>query len=302
MVDNVFLNDLITNGIESDFLDFKRDAYRTETHPDLIIDIMSMANSKHLGKKYIITGVKETPFGTKELVGIDISINQDASVYQELIYSNIEPEIGFHYYTALIDSKWVGVFEIYESNNKPFMLKKKNKRNFLEGYCSIRKGSVNKAALRRDFDDFYLSRENFEVEILEPNLRAVNVVNGCANLEVAIRNDTNQAITLVHGILQIKNRSGVDVSLHRVFGFKKFVGADFQLSLTPKSEQVGDLLLGFESSDCLRLNLDEYGHTNERFEFLLTFTDSRGKKYKTQISEGFVYAQGDFLWKVKLKK
>ena len=52
------LQELIENGYESNFLDFKTKMYSRKGNPDILKDIMAMANSNHLGKKYIIMGIR----------------------------------------------------------------------------------------------------------------------------------------------------------------------------------------------------------------------------------------------------
>ncbi|MBB6218107.1 hypothetical protein HNQ80_004247 [Anaerosolibacter carboniphilus] len=61
------------------------------------------------------------------------------------------------------------------------------------------------------------------------------------------------------------------------------------------------MFVGFESLDCLRLNLDEYGTTDERFIFKLIFMDTYDNEYVAVIEDGFVFAKGTVLWKVQEK-
>lgn len=61
------------------------------------------------------------------------------------------------------------------------------------------------------------------------------------------------------------------------------------------------IFVGFESSDCLRLNLDEYGTTEERFILELLLTDTYNNEYCCRIDDGWIFADGKFLWKVQLK-
>ncbi|WP_113050512.1 hypothetical protein [Paenibacillus polymyxa] len=85
-------------------------------------------------------------------------------------------------------------------------------------------------------------------------------------------------------------------------GLDEYVGADFKLCLPPKSEVVGHLMVGFESSDPLRLNIDEYGICAEKYVFELLLVDARMNRYTATMREAGVFAKGDFLWKVKQQK
>ena len=57
----------------------------------------------------------------------------------------------------------------------------------------------------------------------------------------------------------------------------------------------------FNSSDCIRLGLDEWGLVAKTFTFELILYDTLDNQYSAKIENGSVYAQGELLWKVKLK-
>ncbi len=222
-----------------------------------------------------------------------------------IILEYIEPEIRLDYYPVSIDNKHVWVLKIHSSNKEqPYMLKKQY-NDLREGLCRVRKGSYNAYAKRKDFEDFYLFRETFEVELMENTLTAAAIYAklGCARTSISIRNHTSLPVVLRYGMLTIYNKSGEELSRHRVYVFEKdMMGADFKLSLAPKEEKYGDVWVGFSSTDCLPLKLDEDGLTDERFVFMILFMDTNGREYINTIEDGFVSAQGDFLWKVNKRK
>ncbi len=57
----------------------------------------------------------------------------------------------------------------------------------------------------------------------------------------------------------------------------------------------------FNSSDCIRLGLDEWRLSANSFTFELILYDTLDNQYSAKIENGSVYAQGELLWKVKLK-
>jgi hypothetical protein len=293
---------LIENGYESDFLDFKKVQYRRETFHELIVDIMSMANSNNEGDKYIITGIKDKPSGEREIFGIKHEEFMDSSVYQNIVSDNVEPEIQFDYFPLEIEDKLIGVLKISSSNNdRPYMLKKQYK-GLNEGLCKIRKGSNNVLAMRKDIDTFFSSKELFEVKFMENTLMAVYDKEGCARTSITIRNLTKKPVVLNYGLLTVLNIEEKELSRHRVYGFdNKIVGADFYLTLSPMEEKLGNLFVGFESSDCLRLGIDKDGYTEEMFIFKLLFVDTYDNEHIATIENGIVHVKGKFLWKVQLK-
>lgn len=292
--------ELIEFGYECDYLDFKERQYHKDKSMDLLMDIMAMANSRHNGDKFIIVGVKDRPEG-KEIKGIDPKEFIDSSNYVQLILNNIEPEIQFDYFKYEYKGAVLGVFKIYKTDNKPYMMRKKFDR-LNEGYCLIRKGSTNTVAKRSDFDYMYLNKGQFEMRFLENALHAVYDADSCASIEVALTNSTELPVTVIGGSLYVSNDQGKELSRHRVYGFHEYVGAEFQLTVLPRSEVVGHLMVGFESSDPFRLNIDEYGIGAEQFDFELLLVDAREKRYVATMNKASVFVDGDFLWKVKQQK
>ena len=293
--------ELIETGVESAKLDFKEQMYPKNGTPGLLKDILAMANSNHPGKKYIIMGVKDRVGGERTISGVSSEQVVDAASYQQFILNNIEPDVDFDLHYFEYQDKKLAVIEIEDTSNKPYFIKKKYK-DLNQGLCLIRKGSTNSIASRADFDNFYEKKNGiFEARILDNHLRAIKVEDGTALLDTSFRNLTLNPVTIVAGRLLIKDVNNKIKSRHTVYGFEKEMGADFRITIPPKQEFTGDLHLGFGSNDCFLLNLDKYGHTDETFIFELQFRDSYDNEYYTSIDDGFVYAKGEFLWKVALK-
>ncbi len=294
------IKELIEFGYECDYLDFKEKQYHKDKSMDLIMDVMAMANSRYNEDKFIIIGIKDRPEG-KELKGIDPTEFIDSSNYTQLILNNLEPEVQFDYFKYEYKDKVFGIFRIYETVNKPYMMRKKfNKLN--EGYCLIRKGSTNSIARREDFDYMYLKKGHFEIRFLEQCLYALNDLKGYASIQVLLSNNTDSPITLIRGTLYIYDNYKTELSKHPVYGVNEDLGADFIVQLSPKSEIVGCLNVGFGSSDPLKLNIDEYGTSENKFIFELILIDARNNEYSAIINESGVIVKGDFLWKVKYQK
>lgn len=161
---------------------------------------------------------------------------------------------------------------------------------------------MNAIAIRNDFDYMYQKQGNFELQFRENILHAVHDSDGCASIEVLISNLTNNPITIIRGLLVIKNDQNKELSHHRVFGFNEFTGADFQLPLPINTEVVGNLMVGFQTTDPFRLDIDEYGLSDREFVFELILWDGRNIEYITTNENCAVFTNGDFLWKVKKSK
>ncbi len=153
---------------ESSYVDFKKTQYHTNNKDELLKDIMSMANANIENRiRYIIIGVKHLPSGEREIHPLSENEFIDDANYQELVRSNIEPEIQFTYKQVYYENKLLGVFEITGCNNRPYILKKKTSK-LEQGACYIRRGSQNGRAIREDFegmyDERYTKRREMEIK------------------------------------------------------------------------------------------------------------------------------------------
>lgn len=105
---NYSIDEIIKSGHECEYLDYKAEVYKN--NEALIKDIMAMANSKYNGNKFIVIGVKDYVNGSREVVGVAEEELVDQASYQQLILSNIEPDINFRFYPYEFNGKLLGIF------------------------------------------------------------------------------------------------------------------------------------------------------------------------------------------------
>ncbi|MEG1058664.1 MAG: ATP-binding protein [Clostridia bacterium] len=148
--------EMIENGFESEYLDFKLEIYDfsiKEKKQDFLVDMLSMANSNYQGDRYIIIGMQDLP--KRIFKGIDDRNKiKDSATYQQIISENIEPSINFQ----LIEFEHNNLFLIfkipYEQIDRPYIIKK-DFDTLKKGTCRIRKGSQNSFITRYDLDSIY---------------------------------------------------------------------------------------------------------------------------------------------------
>lgn len=145
------LDDLIKFENENSSLDFKAIQYKKEQYEAFLKDVISMANANVDGDCYVIVGVKYLSDGERTIEGIPKKEFIDESTYQQLANENIEPEISIKYFSYKVENKSVGVFQISDRNDKPYMMKK-DFRSLKKGDSFIRKGSHQPRLSRRDLD------------------------------------------------------------------------------------------------------------------------------------------------------
>ncbi len=155
------LDDLIEHENENTCLDFKAEQYKKEKHEDLIKDVIAMANADTRNDRYIIIGVKHSPSGDRNVLGIDKKEFIDAAVYQQLIAENIDGELKFEYYSYEFEGKTLGIFKIYNCLDRPYLMKKDFK-SLKKGDGFIRKGSQQSRMDRKDLDRIYKNKSKAE--------------------------------------------------------------------------------------------------------------------------------------------
>lgn len=152
------LDDLIEFEEEHTCLDFKSKEYNKDNWTDLIKDVMSMANSLDSNTKRIVIGVKHTPGEEKEFLGIE-EISDQATL-ENIIQENIEPTINFRYFKHIFKGVNLGIIEISNNNDRPYMMKKDYGKGLKRGDAWIRKGSRQSRLGRPELDEIQRNKKN----------------------------------------------------------------------------------------------------------------------------------------------
>jgi hypothetical protein len=155
--------DLIKYHQENEYLDFKKEEYTRANRHELIMDVLAFANAAYEGSRFIIIGVKKD---VQETLVYNIENPTDSASIQQLIHTNITPELDVSYYPYTYDDKNLMVLEIKNPCQKPYFPNKKieiqGKTVLKEGSSLIRKGSYKCELKRSDLEDIYLDRSKFE--------------------------------------------------------------------------------------------------------------------------------------------
>ena len=104
-------------------LQFRKHAYGRQNVQDFLRDVLAMANASVEGARYIITGVGFDSKGRKRVYGIDRDDFSGKPAYQALASEHIEPAVRLRYEPAMIDGERVGVFEIGDCQDRPYMMR-----------------------------------------------------------------------------------------------------------------------------------------------------------------------------------
>jgi hypothetical protein len=136
---------LVQTETPSTAVHFRKSAYGRNGVRDFLRDVMAIANASIKGKRYIITGVDFDDKERKQLFSVD---NEDFSgkpAYQSIANEYIEPPIRIKYKPVTVDGERIGVFEIGDCQDRPYMMRVDFSETLRRGDAYIRS---NKSALK----------------------------------------------------------------------------------------------------------------------------------------------------------
>ncbi len=132
------LADIVQSGAPPTGVQFRKRAYGSSGVRSFLRDVLAMANAAVEGPRYIITGVDFDAKGRKRLRGVkrdDFSGNPD---YESLVSEHVEPAVRIRYNAVTIDEKQVGVFEIGDCQDSPYMMRVDHSETLRRGDAYVR--------------------------------------------------------------------------------------------------------------------------------------------------------------------
>ncbi len=189
---------LLATKQESDVFDIKLKYYEEDKKSSLIKDIVSFANCKELGDKFIIFGVEDKTFKIKGMSGE----LPDISEIQSLLNSYIEPSIKIELGSQIVEGKEIKYIKIKNCINKPYVIKKPYSKNgkteLRDGEIYIRKNATNSIATRNDLIQMFAEKEKFSIAINESAISSRAIL-----LLLELKNETNNIIDVTKMAIRI---------------------------------------------------------------------------------------------------
>ncbi len=90
---------------------------------EFLRDVVAMANASVHGTRYIIVGAEIDKNGNKRLASVSRDDFSGKPSYETLVTDFIEPPIRLKYHRVSVDGKRIGVFEIGDSQDRPYMMR-----------------------------------------------------------------------------------------------------------------------------------------------------------------------------------
>lgn len=102
---------------------FRKRPYGRDGIEEFLRDVISMANAQVEGRRYIITGVEFDEKGRKRVLGVERNDFSGKPAYQALANDHIEPPMRIRYHAVTVDGERVGIYEIGDCQDRPYMMR-----------------------------------------------------------------------------------------------------------------------------------------------------------------------------------
>jgi hypothetical protein len=104
-------------------IQFRRHAYGNEGIRSFLRDVLALANASVEGNRYIVVGVDLDEKGRKRTQPVRTEDFSGKPSYQSLANEFIEPPVRIRYKPVSIDGTRIGVFEIGDCQDRPYMMR-----------------------------------------------------------------------------------------------------------------------------------------------------------------------------------
>ncbi len=136
-------------------IQFRRDKYGSAGIRDFLRDVLAMANAPVEGPRYIVVGVDFNSQRQKKVHAVDAEDFSGKPSYQSLANEYIEPPLRIRYKPVSIDGKRVGVFEIGDCQDRPYMMRIDYSETLRRGDAYVHSKGSNMKMGRRQLSELF---------------------------------------------------------------------------------------------------------------------------------------------------
>jgi hypothetical protein len=114
---------IVQSASPSTGIQLRRSEYGHAAVRDFLRDVMAMANAPVEGHRYIVVGIDVDDNGRRQINDIDREDFTGDPSYQALASEFIEPPIRIRYQPVMVDGRRVGVYELGDCQDRPYMMR-----------------------------------------------------------------------------------------------------------------------------------------------------------------------------------
>lgn len=122
---------------------FRAEAYGTSAIDSYLRDVLSLANASIDGPRYIIVGAEFDASGKQRVTGVSETDFAGKPGYESIAHEFIEPPLRIRYRPVSLAGKRVGVFEIGDCQDRPYMMRIDYSETLRRGDAYKRSGELS---------------------------------------------------------------------------------------------------------------------------------------------------------------
>lgn len=136
-------------------MQLRKEKYGSDGVRSFLRDVLALANAAVSGPRYIIVGADFDSRGRKTIHAIDADDFSGKPSYQSLANEFIEPPLRIRYKPVSLDGKRVGVFEIGDCQDRPYMMRIDYSETLRRGDAYMRANNTAMKMGRRQLADLF---------------------------------------------------------------------------------------------------------------------------------------------------
>jgi len=117
------LAQIIQSSTPSSGAHFRAQAYGRAGIQSFLRDVLALANASVKGPRHIVVGVDFDDGGRKRISPVDRDDFSGKPAYQAVANEYLEPPVRIHYKPVTVDGDYLGVFEIGDCQDRPYMMR-----------------------------------------------------------------------------------------------------------------------------------------------------------------------------------
>ncbi len=161
---------LVRTAAPSTGIAFRARPYGRDGQRDFLRDVIAMANAPVEGPRHIVTGIDTGSGGRKIPTGIAAETLDEDAACVALVAEFVEPPVKIGYHLTSVDGAAVGVFEIADCRDRPYMMRRDFSETLRRGDAYVRTAEtavkLGRSQLASLFEQKFraaLSRDQIEV-------------------------------------------------------------------------------------------------------------------------------------------
>lgn len=136
-------------------IQFRKQAYGSNGVEHFLRDVLGMANAAVEGPRYIVVGADVDDGGRKHVHSVSETDFSGRPPYESLASEFIEPALRLRYVAVSVEGKRVGVFEIGDCQDRPYMMRIDYSETLRRGDAYRRSGNMAIKMGRQQLQDLF---------------------------------------------------------------------------------------------------------------------------------------------------